>query len=88
MSQNNEPSFESQMKRLEEIVKALESADLSLEEGLALYKEGAVCSRYCREKLENARHEIEKWQDGAAVPLGAVDYLEEGGAECDFPGGD
>lgn len=61
------------MKRLGEIVDALESPDISLEEGIALYKEGALCSRFCREKLEKAKHELEIWQDGEAVPLETED---------------
>lgn len=55
--------FEESMKRLEEIVTALEAPDLSLEEGMKLYREGALCSRYCREKLEQARHQLEIWQN-------------------------
>ena len=55
--------FEKNMKRLEEIVAALESADVSLEDGLALYREGMECSRFCHEELTNARHELEICQN-------------------------
>lgn len=72
---NDEDKFEETMKRLEEIVKALESPDLPLETGMRLYKEGAVCSRYCRERLEQARHELEVWQDGKAQSLSGEDDL-------------
>lgn len=66
---NPESSFEDVMQRLEEIVAALESPDLSLEEGMKLYQEGALCSRFCREKLENARHHLEIWQKDEAEPI-------------------
>lgn len=69
MSAKTENLFEKKLKRLQEIVSALESGDLPLEKGMALYKEGAACSRYCRQQLEKARHDIELWQDGQAFPL-------------------
>lgn len=59
--------FEKNMKRLEEIVAALESPDLSLEDGLALYKEGAHCASFCREELSKAQHELEIWQDNSSI---------------------
>ncbi|QCC85749.1 exodeoxyribonuclease VII small subunit [Desulfovibrio desulfuricans] len=69
MSAKTDNTFEKKMARLQEIVAALENGDLPLEKGMALYKEGAACSRYCREQLEKARHELEVWQDGQAQPL-------------------
>lgn len=66
-AQKAEKSFEDSMKRLEEIVTKLENPELPLEEGMALYKEGVQCSRFCREKLEKAQHELEVWQNGAAT---------------------
>ena len=62
---NDDKTFEKNLKRLEEIVTKLESPDLTLAEGLQLYKEGAECSRFCRQELENARHELEIWQENA-----------------------
>lgn len=56
-----ERNFEKNMKRLEEIVSKLESGEISLEESLQLYKEGAQCSRFCRDELARARHEVEIW---------------------------
>ena len=73
MSSRTENLFEKKMARLQEIVTALESGDLPLEKGMALYKEGAACSRYCREQLEKARHELELWQDGEARPLDGME---------------
>ena len=46
--------FEDAMKELEDIVKRLESGDLSLEESLKIFEEGIALSRYCFRKLEEA----------------------------------
>lgn len=85
MKNNNERAFEKKMKRLEEIVQALDSPDLSLEEGLKLYKEGAACSRFCREELEKARHELEVWEEGEAssLDLAACGEIRNEGDEDD-----
>lgn len=69
MSAKTENLFEKKLARLQEIVAALESGDLPLEKGMALYKEGAGCARYCRQQLDKARHELEVWQDGQARPM-------------------
>lgn len=55
--------FEKNMKRLEDIVAALESSDISLEESLALYREGMECSQFCSRELANAKHELEICQN-------------------------
>lgn len=82
MSAKTENLFEKKMARLQEIVDALESGNLPLEKGMALYKEGAACSRFCREQLDKARHELSLWQDGEVKPLGPADDLP-----CEFSGG-
>ncbi len=51
-------TFESSMKRLDEIVKALEGDNLSLEESLDLYKEGVELSVECKKSLENAKLQV------------------------------
>ena len=61
--------FEDAMARLQEIVTALEDGQQPLDKGIALYKEGAACARFCREQLDKARHEISVWQEGEAVPF-------------------
>lgn len=68
MSAKTENQFEKKLARLQEIVAALESGDLPLEKGMALYKEGAGCARYCRQQLDKARHELEVWQGDEAHP--------------------
>ncbi len=57
-------SFETRLERLQEIVNTLERGDLPLEQGMALYREGVECARLCRKRLEEARHEVRRWQNG------------------------
>ncbi|WP_296987065.1 exodeoxyribonuclease VII small subunit [Desulfovibrio piger] len=57
-------TFEERMARLQEIVETLENGQPSLEEGMALYREGMECSLQCRRQLEQARQQLTVWQDG------------------------
>ena len=50
--------FEDAMKELEDIVKRLESGDLSLEESLKIFEEGIALSRYCFRTLEEAEKKV------------------------------
>jgi exodeoxyribonuclease VII small subunit len=54
----NDGDFEKQLKRLQKIVAMLESGDVPLEKGVALYKEGLELAAGCRKRLEEARVEI------------------------------
>jgi exodeoxyribonuclease VII small subunit len=51
--------FERSLVRLEEVVKRLESADLSLDEAMKLFEEGVTLSRECQKQLEEAEGRIE-----------------------------
>jgi len=50
--------FEESMKRLEEIVRELETANLSLEESMSKFEEGVKLGKICRELLEKAEARI------------------------------
>ena len=78
MSVNADLDFEQALARLQEIVQVLESGNVSLAQGLALYKEGAACSRQCRGLLNKARHEISLWQDGCDCPWPEKDFEDSG----------
>ncbi|MFY9752990.1 MAG: exodeoxyribonuclease VII small subunit [Candidatus Acidiferrales bacterium] len=70
--------FEKGLGRLEEVVKRLESADLSLDEAMKLFEEGVKLSRDCQKQLEEAEGKVEillKKADGkiAAEPFKADD---------------
>lgn len=47
----SDTSFEKNMKRLEEIVDAMEKDDLSLDDSLKLFQEGMSVGRDCKKKL-------------------------------------
>lgn len=51
--------FEKSLTRLEEIVKRLESTDLSLDEAMKLFEEGVKLSRDCQKQLEEAEGRVE-----------------------------
>ncbi|MCK9537447.1 MAG: exodeoxyribonuclease VII small subunit [Bacilli bacterium] len=50
--------FEELLKELEEIVKALESGDLTLEESIEKYQRGMELSALCKEKLLSAKEVV------------------------------
>lgn len=51
--------FEKSLTRLEEVVKRLESTDLSLDEAMKLFEEGVKLSRDCQKQLEEAEGRVE-----------------------------
>ena len=59
MNQKN-ASFESNMQRLEQIVRAMERGDVQLEESLKRFQEGTELVRSCNELLEKAQLQVKK----------------------------
>ncbi|MDX9746481.1 MAG: exodeoxyribonuclease VII small subunit [Syntrophales bacterium] len=62
-------TFENNMTRLEEIVKKLESGELSLEDSLKAFEEGIKLSRLCTKKLNESERKVEillKQEEGLA----------------------
>jgi len=62
--------FEKSLARLEEVVKRLESPELSLDEAMKLFEEGVKLSRECQKQLEEAEGRVEillKKADGKIV---------------------
>lgn len=59
MNQNN-ASFESNMQRLEQIVRALERGDVPLEESLKLFREGTDLVGKCGKLLDDAELQVSK----------------------------
>ena len=59
-----ELSFEAALKRLEEIVRKLESGEASLDESIDLYSEGDRLKQQCEARLQAAQARIEKIQFG------------------------
>ena len=54
----NKKTFEQNLKRLEEIVRALESSDAELDKSLALFEEGTALVRLCTRSLDEAEKKI------------------------------
>ena len=69
-------SFEAALKRLEEIVRRLESGEASLDESIELYGEGDRLKQQCEARLQAAQARIEQIQlgrDGSPSGTTALD---------------
>ena len=53
-------SFEENMQRLEQIVRAMERGDVPLEESLKLFREGTALVETCGKLLDEAELEVKK----------------------------
>jgi exodeoxyribonuclease VII small subunit len=74
--------FERSLGRLEEVVRKLENASLTLDEAMKLFEEGVELSRVCQKQLEEAEGRVEillKKADGKLVaePFEAASEDEE-----------
>lgn len=65
----NKPTFEENMQRLEQIVRAMERGEVPLEESLKLFQEGTELVRSCGKLLDDAQLQIKKI---TAAPDGAL----------------
>ena len=76
MNENNK-SFEQNMARLEQIVRAMERGDVALEESLKLFQEGTELVRSCSKLLDDAQLQVKKIMtapDGSPVE---EDFIDE-----------
>lgn len=76
------PDFERSLTRLEEVVRKLESPQLSLDEAMKLFEEGVVLSRECQKQLEEAEGKVEILLKKADGKLLAEPFEPEGGGEA------
>ena len=70
-------SFEQNISRLEQIVRAMERGDVPLEESLKLFQEGTELVRCCSKLLDEAQLQVKKIMtapDGSPVE---EDFLDE-----------
>ncbi len=58
MAEKTKPSYEEAVKRLEEIVKLLESGSAPLDDSIALFSEGAELVKLCTEILDSAEQKV------------------------------
>ncbi len=54
-----ELSFEAGLKRLEEVLEALEHGNLTLEEAMRVFEEGVGLVKYCSAKLDEIERRVE-----------------------------
>jgi len=75
---NKKPDFERSLARLEEVVRKLESPQLSLDEAMRLFEEGVGLSRECQKQLEEAEGRVEILLKKADGKLTAEPFEPEG----------
>ena len=56
----NNKTFEENMQRLEQIVRAMERGDVALEESLKLFQEGTALVESCGKLLDDAELQVKK----------------------------
>lgn len=71
-------TFESSMKRLEEIVRAMERGEMPLEQSLKLFEEGTALVRSCVQMLDDAEMKIVKLMKGPDGQPVELEYEDEG----------
>ena len=72
------PDFERSLARLEEVVRKLESPQLSLDDAMKLFEEGVGLSRECQKQLEEAEARVEILLKKADGKLAAEPFEPEG----------
>ena len=74
---NENKTFEENMKRLEQIVRAMERGDVALEESLKLFQEGTELVRSCGKLLDDAELQVKKiMTDANGLPV-EEDFADE-----------
>lgn len=76
MNQENK-TFEENMHRLEQIVRAMERGDVALEESLKLFQEGTDLVRACGKLLDDAELQVKKVMTAADGSPVLEDFHEE-----------
>ncbi len=86
--ETRQPTFEESMQRLEEIIAAMESGRLDLDQMIAHFEEGTTLVKFCTKKLDEVERRIEilvkKDQEIVAEPFDADQPVQgegSGGAE-------
>ena len=70
-------SFEENMQRLEQIVRAMERGDVALEESLKLFQEGTELVRSCGKLLDDAELQVKMVMTDEAGMPGMEDFRDE-----------
>ena len=70
-------SFEQNMTRLEQIVRAMERGDVALEESLKLFQEGTELVRSCNKLLDEAQLQVKKIMTGPDGSPVEEEFIDE-----------
>lgn len=54
----NQATFEEDLKRLEQIVRAMERGEVALDESIKLFQEGTELARRCAKRLDEAQMQV------------------------------
>ncbi len=76
---DQQPSFEAALKRLEEIVRQLEAGDAPLDDAIKLYAEGDRLKQICEARLRSAQAKIEAIVAGPDGQAAGTRAFDEGG---------
>lgn len=74
-------TFEAALKRLEEIVDAIEKPDVTLDQTLALFQEGRRLAQLCQTKLTAVEQRVSELLENDRGELELRDFGEEAAAE-------
>ena len=77
MMSNGNRTFEENMQRLEQIVRAMERGDVALEESLKLFQEGTELVRSCGKLLDDAQMQVKKIMTDANGNPVEEDFADE-----------
>ena len=55
----NQATFEEDLKRLEQIVRAMERGEVALDESIKLFQEGTELARRCAKRLDEAQMQVD-----------------------------
>ena len=80
MNQQN-MTFEANMQRLEQIVRAMERGDVALDESLKLFQEGTELVKNCSKMLDEAELQIKKVMTAADGSPVLEDFADDTTAE-------
>jgi len=71
-------SFEQALDELDQLVRTMESGELTLEESIATYRRGAQLAQHCQARLAVAEQEISKLDGDLLKPLEASELRGPG----------
>ena len=74
---NEKMKFEEAMLALEDIVRKLDSGNLSLDESLKAFEEAIALAKLCNSKLENAEQQVKILTEGADGVVSDAPFFKE-----------